>query len=168
MGTTMTALFILAAEHRALADKLHDLDLDDQTIADTLEGESGDLIEKGKNVAAVFRNLESDAKQIKEAEQQLAERRKAIEKRAESLKQYLKTNMELSGIQKIECPWFVITLAQNPEAVTVDDETMIPRDYFKEIPASYQLDKSLVKQAIKDGFEVPGAHLSRGSSLRIK
>jgi len=164
----MTALFILAAEHRALAEKLHDLDLDDQTIADTLEGESGDLIEKGKNVAAVFRNLESDAKQIKEAEQQLAERRKSIEKRAESLKQYLKTNMELSGIQKIECPWFVITLAQNPEAVTVDDETMIPRDYFKEIPASYQLDKSLVKQAIKDGFEVPGAHLSRGSSLRIK
>ena len=164
----MTAIFQLAAEHRALSDKLHDLDLDEQTIIDTLEGESTDLIEKGKNVAAVFRNLESDAKQIKEAEQQLAERRKAIEKRAESLKSYLKTNMEVAGIQKIECPWFVITLAQNPEAVTVDDETLIPRDYFKEIPASYQLDKTLVKQAIKDGYEVPGAHLSRGTSLRIK
>ena len=164
----MTALFILAAEHRALSDKLHDLDIDDQTILDTLEGESTDLVEKGKNVAAVFRNLESDAKQIKEAEQQLAERRKAIEKRAESLKNYLKTNMEIAGIQKIECPWFVITLANNPEAVTVDDETEIPRDYFKEIPASYQLDKTLVKQAIKDGFTVPGAHLSRGTSLRIK
>ena len=164
----MTALFILAAEHRALSDKLHDLDIDDQTILDTLEGESTDLVEKGKNVAAVFRNLESDAKQIKEAEQQLAERRKAIEKRAESLKNYLKTNMEIAGIQKIECPWFVITLANNPEAVTVDDENEIPRDYFKEIPASYQLDKTLVKQAIKDGFTVPGAHLSRGTSLRIK
>ena len=93
----MTALFILAKEHRALADKLHDLDLDDQTIADTLEGESGDLVEKGKNVAAVFRNLESDAKQIEEAEQQLAARRQAIEKRAESLKQYLKTSMEMAG-----------------------------------------------------------------------
>jgi hypothetical protein len=58
----MTALFQLAAEHRALSDKLHDLDLDDQTIMDTLESESTDLIEKGKNVAAVFRNLESDAK----------------------------------------------------------------------------------------------------------
>ena len=156
----MTALFQLAAEHRALSDKLHDLDLDDQTILDTLEGESTDLIEKGKNVAAVFRNLESDAKQIKEAEQQLAERRKAYEKRAESLK--------IAGIHKIECPWFVVSLANNPEAVTVDDESIIPRDYFKEIPASYQLDKMLVKQAIKDGFTVPGAHLSRGTSLRIK
>lgn len=164
----MTALFILAAEHRALADKLHNLDLDDQTIADTLESEGGDLVEKCKNVAAVFRNLESDAKQIKEAEQQLAERRKAIEKRAESLKNYLKTNMEVAGITKIECPWFLISIAQNPEAVTVDDESLIPRDYFKEIPATFQLDKAMVKQAIKDGFNVPGAHLSRGTSLRIK
>lgn len=164
----MTALFQLAAEHRALADKLHDLELDDQTIADTLEAESGDLVEKGKNVAAVFRNLESDAKQIKEAEQQLAERRKAYEKRAEALKNYLKTNMEIAGINKIESPWFVITLAQNPETVTVDDESAIPRDYFKEVPATYQLDKTLVKQAIKDGFQVPGARLTRGTSLRIK
>ena len=164
----MTALFQLAAGHRALADKLHNLDLDDQTIADTLESEGGDLVEKCKNVAAVFRNLESDAKQIKEAEQQLAERRKAIEKRAESLKNYLKTNMEVAGITKIECPWFLISIAQNPEAVTVDDESLIPRDYFKEIPATFQLDKAMVKQAIKDGFNVPGAHLSRGTSLRIK
>jgi len=164
----MTALFQLAAEHRALSDRLHDLELDDQTIIDTLEGESTDLIEKGKNVAAVFRNLESDAKQIKEAEQQLAERRKAYEKRAESLKNYLKTNMELAGIQKIECPWFVVSIKQNPEAVTVEDESIIPRDYFKEIPASYQLDKSLVKAAIKDGFDVPGCHLSRGTRLEVK
>lgn len=164
----MTALFILAAEHRALSDKLHDLDLDDQTILDTLEGQSGDLIEKGKNVASVFRNLESDAKQIKEAEQQLAERRKAIEKRAESLKQYLKANMEISGIQKIECPWFVVSIKQNPEAVTVDDEEAIPRDYFKEIPVSYQLDKTMVKQALKDGFDVAGVRLTRGSRLDIK
>ena len=40
----MTALFILAAEHRALSDKLHNLELDDQTIADTLEGEGGDML----------------------------------------------------------------------------------------------------------------------------
>lgn len=164
----MTALFQLAAEHRALSDKLHDLELDDQTILDTLESESTDLIEKGKNVAAVFRNLESDAKQIKEEEQRLAERRKAYEKRAESLKNYLKTNMEVAGIQKIECPWFVISIAQNPEAVTVDDESLIPRDYFKEIPVSYVLDKSLLKQAIKDGYTVPGARLIRGTNLRIK
>lgn len=91
----MSALYELAASHRALADKLNDLDLDDQTIADTLESESGDLMEKGTNVAKVFRNLESFAAQIKEAETHMAARRKAVEKRAESLKAYLKTNMEI-------------------------------------------------------------------------
>ena len=133
----MTALFQLAAEHRALSDKLHDLDLDDQTIADTLESESGDLIEKGKNVAAVFRNLESDAKQIKEAEQQLAERRKAYEKRAESLKQYLKTNMEIAGISKIECPWFVITLAhRNAPSPAATASLAIAREMVDRVLAS--------------------------------
>lgn len=164
----MTALFILAQEHRALADKLHDLDLDDQTIADTLEGESGDLVEKGKNIAAIFRNLESDAKQIKEAEEQLCARRKAIERRAERLKEYLKTNMEISGIQKIECPWFVVSLRNNPESVVIDDETLIPRDYLREIPARFEPDKTLCKAAIKDGFDVPGVHLERKTSLVIK
>ena len=164
----MTALFILAAEHRALADKLHDTDLDEQTILDTLEAESGDLVEKGKNVAAVFRNLESDAKQIKEAEEQLYARRKALEKRAANLKQYLLNRMTISGIQKIECPWFSVSIKNNPESVQVDDESLIPRDYFREIPATFQLDKNLVKAAIKDGFEVPGAHLARTTRLDIK
>ena len=164
----MAALFILATEHRALADKLHDLDLDDQTILDTLEGQSGDLIEKGKNVAAVFRNLESDAKQIKEAEQQLADRRKAIEKRAEALKQYLKTNMELAGIQKIECPWFVVSIKNNPESVVIDDAEQIPDDYLREIPASYTPDKAMMKSAMQDGYVIPGAHLERGKRLDIR
>jgi uncharacterized protein YeeX (DUF496 family) len=164
----MTALFQLAAEHRALSDKLHDLDLDEQTIADTLEGEAGDLIEKGKNVAAVFRNLESDAKQIKEAEQQLADRRKAIEKRAEALKQYLKTNMEHAGIQKIESPWFVVSLKNNPESVVIDDAEQIPKDYLRVIPASYAPDKALMKTAMQDGYEIPGVHLERGKRIEVK
>ncbi len=164
----MTALFILAQEHRALAEKLHDLDLDDQTIADTLEAESGDLVEKSKNVAAVCKNLESDAKQIKELENQLAERRKSIEKRAENLRKYLKSGMEVSGLTKIECPMFVISIKNNPESVVIDDESSVPRDYFKEIPASFQLDKTLVKNAIKDGYAVAGCHLERGTRIEIK
>jgi hypothetical protein len=158
----------MAAEYRAISDKLHDADLDEQTIADTLESIGGDLQEKAVNVAKFFRNMEAMADQIKQAESQMAERRKAIEKRAASLKAYLKENMERAGITKIECPFFVVSIAQNPEAVTVDDESLIPRDYFKEIPATFQLDKTLCKQALKDGFDVPGARLTRGTSLRIK
>lgn len=164
----MTALFELAAEFRALADKLNDSDLDAQTIADTLDGAGGDLEEKIINTAKYYRNVEADADKIEEAAKQMMARAKTLRTHSGNIKQYLQANMERAGLQKVSSPWFVISIAQNPEAVTVDDESAIPRDYFKEIPATFQLDKALVKQAIKDGFNVPGAHLSRGTSLRIK
>lgn len=164
----MTALFELAAEFRALADKLNDSELDAQTIADTLDGAGGDLEEKIINTAKYYRNVEADADKIEEAAKQMMERAKTLRTHSGNIKQYLQSNMERAGLQKVPSPWFVISIAQNPEAVTVDDESLIPRDYFKEIPATFQLDKAMVKQAIKDGFEVPGAHLSRGTILRIK
>lgn len=164
----MTTLYELSANYRALSDKLHDLDLPEEVIADTLEAESGDLIEKGINVAKVFRNLESLANQIKEAEAQMAARRKAIENRAANLKNYLKANMEECGIQKIESPWFVISIRKNPEALVIDNEQAIPFSFFKEIPATYQLDKNACKQAIKDGEDIPGCHLERSTRLEVK
>lgn len=164
----MKPLYQLAAEHRELADRLHDTDLDEQTILDTLEAEAGDLIEKGTNVAKVFRNLEAMAAQIKEAESAMAARRKSIEKRAASLKSYLHTNMEKAGIHKIECPWFVVSLKKNPASVVIDDESSIPADYMREIPAALQPDKALIKQAITDGYDVPGCHLQAGTRLEIK
>ena len=164
----MKPLYQLAAEHRALADRLHDTDLDEQTILDTLEAEAGDLIEKGTNVAKVFRNLEAMAAQIKEAESAMAARRKAIEKRAASLKAYLHTNMEKAGIHKIECPWFVVSIKKNPASVVIDDESSIPSDYMREIPAALQPDKALIKQAITDGYDVHGCHLQAGTRLEIK
>lgn len=164
----MQPLYQLAAEYRALADRLHDLDLPDEVIADTLEGESGDLIEKGTNIAKVFRNLEAMAAQIKDAEAAMAARRKAIEKRAASLKAYLHDNMEKAGIQKIESPWFVVSIKKNPASVVIDDESAIPADYLREIPASFQPDKTLIKQSIADGFDVPGCRLQSGTRLEIK
>ena len=51
-------LFEIAAEYRDMAEKLADLDLDEQTVADTLDGESGALVAKGTSIAAVVRNLD--------------------------------------------------------------------------------------------------------------
>lgn len=164
----MSALFELAAEFRALADKLNDSELDQETIADTLDGASGDLEEKITSIAKYKKNIEAEADAIKAARSPMEERENKLRKKAESLAEYMKSNMEKAGILKVPSPWFVISIAQNPEAVTVDDETLIPRDYFKEIPASFVLDKNLLKSAIKDGFTVPGVRLTRGTSLRIK
>ncbi len=163
----MSNLYELAAQHRLLAEKLTDLGLDDQTIADTLEAESGDLMEKGVNVAKVFLNLESFAEQIKQAEQQMADRRKAIEKRAASLKQYLLTNMDMAGITKIESPWFCISIKNNPESVVIDDAVALPNEYMRET-ISYAPDKIRMKSEMQDGIVIPGAHLDKTKRLEIK
>ena len=84
----MTSLYDIAAEYRQTADKLADLDLDEQTIADTLEGMSGALEVKAQNVVMFARNLEATATAIKEAETAMAARRKAIENRAAGLRRY--------------------------------------------------------------------------------
>lgn len=166
--TTNVALYQLAGEYREAADRLHDLDLDEQTIADTLEGLAGALEAKATNVAFVVRNLEALAEQIKVAEGEMTKRRKAIENRAERIRSYLQMNMERCGISKIESPYFVLSIRSNPESVDVIDEAAIPADYLREIPARYEPDQKLIKQSIKDGFEVPGCALKRTQSLQIK
>lgn len=49
----MTALYNLATEYRAAADRLHDIDVPEEVIADTLEGLAGEVEAKSTNVAFV-------------------------------------------------------------------------------------------------------------------
>lgn len=121
----MTSLYDIAAEYRQTADKLADLDLDEQTIADTLEGMSGALEVKAQNVVLFARNLEVTAAAIKDAEAAMAARRKAMESRAAGLRRYALSAMQVAGVQSIECPYFKLAVRKNPPAVEVFDAARI-------------------------------------------
>ncbi|WP_343656367.1 siphovirus Gp157 family protein [Cupriavidus sp.] len=164
---TALTLYQISQEHRALADALQDMDLDEQTIADTLEAESG-LVEKSQSVAFVIRNMETFADAVKAEADAMADRAKRVRNRADAVKRYLHQCMTLAGVQKIEHPQFTISIRKNPESVQIFEEGLLPPDYLREIPARYEPDKALIKQAIKDGHDVPGAKLTRGESLQIK
>ena len=164
----MTALYLLTQEFREAAEKLADAELPDEVIADTLESLQFPIEEKAKNVAMVIRNIEASAKAIKEAADAMILRAKSEENRAKHLKGYLQSAMEATGITKIESPYFVISLRNNPKSVVIDAESQIPADYMREVPATYSPDKTLIKKAIQDGYEVPGCHLTRTQSLQIK
>lgn len=165
----MTALYVLAQDYRAAAEKLADLELDEQTIADTLEGLSGDLEVKAVNTAMVARNMQGLAAQIKEAEQAMAARRKALEGRAERLTAYLLSNMQHAGISKIESPHFCLSIKNNPAAVVINEPGLIPAEFMRQPePPPPAPDKTAIKEAIKAGKEVPGAHLAQGVRLEIR
>jgi len=165
----MTALYELAAEYRADAEKLADMDLDEQTLADTLDGLSGELEVKAQNVIMFTRNLEATAAAIKEAEAQMAARRKALENRAAGLRRYVLENMQFAGIQKIECPLFKLSIRDNPAAVDIYEPGLIPAQYMKQPePPPPAPDKTAIKAAITAGTDVPGARLTKGTRLDIK
>lgn len=165
-------LYAIASEYRQAADTLAELDLDDQTIADTLESISGDLTTKSQNVAFVIKNLESAAEQISVAVEAMNARAEALEKRAERVREYLLQNMLMAGVQKIECPYFKLAVRENPPKVVVDDEAQIPAPYMTDPapppPPPSKPDKKLIAQALKDGNDVPGCRLERGKRLEIK
>jgi hypothetical protein len=162
-------LYELAQDFRAAADKLADLELDDQTVTDTLESMSGDLEAKAVNVAAFARNLEANAAAIKDAEAQMAARRKAIENRAARMRDYLLANMMVSGIQKIESPYFRLSVRENPPAVEIYEPGLIPAQFMKQPETPPPLpNKAEIAAAMKAGQEVPGCKLTRGVRLDIR
>lgn len=164
-----TSLYILAGEYLALANKLNDSELDEQTIFDTLEGASGELEVKAKNVAMFIRNLETSAEQIKSAEKQMADRRKAIENKAEHIKQYLFDNMKRCGLSKIECEYFALNIKKNPPKLVIDDAGAIPGELYIYPPAPDPYpDNAAIKAKLLAGEVIEGAHIEQGERLEIK
>jgi len=165
-------LYQISAEYRAAADMLAELDLDEQTVADTLESINGDLTVKSQNVAFVIRNIEASAEQIGVAIEHMQARAQALTKRADRIREYLLQNMLMAGVQKIECPYFKLSVRDNPPKVIVDDEKQIPMAYMTDPapppPPPPKPDKKLIAAALKDGFDVPGCRLERGKRIEIK
>jgi hypothetical protein len=168
--SNLPALYEIADLYLQDVAKLQDLDLDPQTVADTLEGMGGDLEAKATNVAAFVRNLESLAEQIKQAEAAMAARRKAIEGRADAVRAYLLSNMLRTGITKIESPYFKIAIAKNPPSVVVDDEDTLKfvHPEFVKTVTTESIDKAAIKEAIKAGQIVEGARLVQADRVTIK
>lgn len=167
--TQALTLYQIAAEYRNMVSALMDTQDDAAAIADTIEAESFPLEVKAQNVAYAIRNLEASATAIKEAEAQMADRRKRMEKRAEQIREYLKTCMEVAGVTKIECPHFALSIAKNPASVDIFEPALIPAAFMRQPePPPPAPDKTRIKEALKDGIDVPGAMLAQGTRLAIK
>lgn len=163
------ALYQLSGQLQQIAQQLAEDGLDPQTIADTLESISGDFEDKAKQIVSIARNYEALALQIKEAEAAMAERRKRLLSRVETMKSWVLREMEATGISKIDCPLFSVAVRKNPAAVVIEDERQVPADYWIDPPPPAKvISKSLIAQALKDGFDVPGAKLVQGKRLDIK
>lgn len=165
---TGISLFQMVDEYKQALSGLAELEIDDQTLADTLEGLTGEVTIKAQNVAAFALNLEAEAEAIKAVEKRLADRRRAYENKAKKMRDYLLFNMQNAGITEISAldRSFRIRVMAGRDSVVIDDPASLPVDY-KRVKTIEEPDKILIGKAIKDGYEVPGAHVERKPSLKI-
>lgn len=161
-------LYQLTDKYLQVLDNIDEYE-DDNIFQTALDSLTGELENKAVNVAMYIRNIESTAEAIKQAELQMENRRKLLESKIDRIKQYLLDNMQKTGIQKIECPYFKIAIRQNPESLIVDPLAQIPDEYYKQPPPPAKvLDKATLKKDIQQGLIVDGCKLERKLRVEIK
>lgn len=141
-------------------------ELEPDVLLDTLEAIREPLEQKAENVAKMIKTFEAEAKAVKEEEERLASKRKTLENRASSLKEYLKQQLEETGITKIKRPLFTISVQNNPPGVDVQDENAIPGEFW--VPVDPKLNKQAILKRLKSGETVPGCEIKQTKGLRIR
>ena len=119
--------------------------------------------EKLENIALYIKNLTADAKAFAEQEEIFAERKKAAQKRIESLKSYLTYALDGQKFSTTKCA----VSFRKSEKIEITDEAILPKDYVTET-VTIKPDKTAIKNAIKSGQEVSGAQLVENLNISIK
>jgi hypothetical protein len=167
----MSSLFVLTGERLELQNKLTELNLDEDCIADTLEGESAELTEKIKSYGYIIRNRQALIDSMDAEIKRMTERMKSEESRLEKIEQWLLSSMFACGIEKVEGSAFTIKAGLNAPSVDILDLSAIPSAYWRTpepVEPVAAPDKRLILSVLKDGELIAGCALKRTKKLTIK
>lgn len=128
-----------------------------------LEALEGEYLDKLEACALWVKNEQAEIEAIKAEERNLAERRKAKEKRIESMRRYILQSMEDTDTAKLETPKVSLSTRKS-QRVIVDDESAIPAEYLR---VAQIVDKAALKRALRME-DVAGAHIEECVNLQLK
>jgi hypothetical protein len=154
------------SKHEELKVRLKELfpDADDQTLLDTLEGETN-LVEAINRIAESALDDETLAKAAKERAAEIVARGKRFSARAESKWAVVQWAMERSERRKIEAATFTLSIGAKAKTLIVISPESIPAEYMRTPPAPPpEPDKKAILDALKDGKSVDGCTLSNGGT----
>lgn len=162
-------LFEISAQFHEL-EKLADSDeIPAEVIRDTLESVDAAFEDKAVAVAKMVLSLEAEATAIDAAADQMIDRAKRVQKRADSLRAYLLFQFQSIDKKRIETDELVLNRRANPVAVQITNEHAIPEQFWVQPPPpAKRIDKKAVKDALQAGTIIEGAFLESGERLEIK
>lgn len=146
---------------------------DPDVVNDTIESVEFDLEQKAEGYVMVIRNLEAQAKAIKDEEKRLREKRVSAENGIESLKKRLFDSMNATGKKKMNAGVFTLSIQKNGGALPViidADVEKLPKEMLNMVirPDTKRL-AELLQDEEKSRFYSKFAHFGeRGESLRIR
>jgi len=155
----MTPLAFSAATYSALRDRLkaEDPTLDDQTLADTVEG----LTDLHEILTAIVRSAlvdEALATGLKGRIAEMEDRLERLKDRASKRRQIAKDVMVELDVKKLNAPDFTASIRAGMPALMVIDEKAVPSIYWE--PREPRLNRQELIADLKQGTEVTGVTLS--------
>jgi len=164
----MTTLYKLTEQMQSLKELLNSDEIPENAIADTMEGIQGEFDDKAKAIMYLVRNTDTDIDGIKSEVKRLNDRAKVLQNQQDRIKEYLRFNMSETGINKIECELFTITLSKARKVVIIDDIKKLPKRLQKKV-TTITCDKNDIKKELDAGLKTEGAHIEDGKrGLTIK
>ena len=155
----------------------------DQEILDCVDDETGEILDvekldalqmereaKLEGVALWVKDMKAEAAAVKEEADKLTARRKALENRIESVKEWLLR--ALDG-EKLKTPRCNVYQTHSQRLKVADEAGLISFLKTLEDPGRFvryteELRKDEIKKALKDDYEIPGACLEETESIVIK
>lgn len=122
--------------------------------------------EKIENIALYIKCLESDAEAIANEEKRLKKRKEQKQRKAERLREYLRSSLLAFGDTKFETPRVALSFRSSKQVV-VPNVDFLPAEYVRE-KVTKEADKTAIKKAIEEGKEIAGAFLEDKQNLNIK
>ena len=148
-----------ATTYRAVRERIRALEpkLDEQTLADTVEG----LTDLHEILAAIVRAALADEALAAGLKGRIAEmegRFQRLEERAAKRRQVVKGTMVELDLKKLTAPDFSVSVRPGMPALLVIDEAAVPSIYWE--PREPRLDRQGLLAELKQGAEITGVTLS--------
>ena len=148
-----------ATTYRAVRERIRALEpkLDEQTLADTVEG----LTDLHEILAAIVRAALADealATGLKGRIAEMQERLERLQDRAAKRRQVVKDTMVELDLKKLTAPDFSASIRPGMPALLVIDEAAVPSIYWE--PREPRLDRQGLLAELKQGAEITGVTLS--------
>lgn len=158
-------LFQMSAAAKELYELLESGEIDEQALLDTME--SIGASEKLRDYVYVLKSFEAEIAMFDAEIARMRENKRVLENRVEYLKGKVIDFMQATGQKSANAGTFKLTVRESKSCEIVN-ESEIPLQYLREIPAKYEPDKKAMLAALKNGETISGASLKTSYSVTAK